>query len=81
MDKSTQTDFEDFLVKKNKSTQTDLNDFTTPIRKNKFIDLKDNNSIVELPLKKKRKRCSGCFPNFQPNQIAHMDEYGCLYNK
>ena len=23
-------------------------------------------------------RCSGCFPTFQPNQIAHMDPGGCM---
>ena len=23
--------------------------------------------------------CSGCFPEYQPNQMAHMDEGGCLY--
>ena len=28
---------------------------------------------------KKRKRCSGCYPNFQPNQLAHMELGGCLY--
>lgn len=24
-------------------------------------------------------RCPGCFPNFQPNQTAHMDPGGCMY--
>lgn len=24
--------------------------------------------------------CSGCYPIYQPNQIAHMDYGGCLYN-
>lgn len=24
-------------------------------------------------------RCPGCFPNFQPNQLAHMDPGGCMY--
>lgn len=80
INKSTQTDFEDFPVKINKSTQPDLSSFTTPSRKNKYIDLNVTSSIEELPLKKKRKRCSGCFPNFQQNQIAHMDEGGCLYS-
>jgi len=23
--------------------------------------------------------CSGCFPDYQPNQLAHMDIGGCLY--
>jgi Ring finger domain len=24
-------------------------------------------------------RCPGCFPNFQPNQMAHMERGGCMY--
>ena len=23
--------------------------------------------------------CSGCFPNYQPNQMAHMERGGCMY--
>lgn len=25
-------------------------------------------------------KCSGCFPHYQPNQLAHMEPYGCLYS-
>lgn len=24
-------------------------------------------------------KCSGCFPHYQPNQLAHMEPDGCLY--
>jgi hypothetical protein len=26
-----------------------------------------------------KKKCSGCYPTYQPNQLAHMDYGGCLY--
>ncbi len=25
--------------------------------------------------------CKGCYPDFQPNQLAHMDYGGCLYQE
>ena len=33
----------------------------------------------ETPLKKiKKSKCSGCFPDYQPNQLAHIGPNGCL---
>lgn len=29
----------------------------------------------------KKSCCSGCYPIFQPNQTAHMDPGGCLYEE
>jgi len=44
------------------------------------------NNLEENPLKKQKcldddddkKKCSGCYPKFQPNQLAHMEPGGCL---
>lgn len=44
-----------------------------------------NNSISYSKFKKQKKddkdkkKCSGCYPYFQPNQLAHMNPNGCLY--
>lgn len=42
-----------------------------------------NLSLKEDGLKfiEDRPTCSGCYPTYQCNQLAHMDYGGCLYNE
>jgi len=38
--------------------------------------LSEENNTPSEPFSK----CSGCYPKFQPNQLAHCeDKYGCMY--
>jgi hypothetical protein len=54
-------------------------------RKKQKIENNDSQSIKHIYLEdfvnsqQKKTKCPGCFPIFQPNQLAHMDKGGCLY--
>ena len=45
-----------------------------------FDYCKIHNKIIEKKnkIEKKIKYCQGCFPIFQPNQLAHIGHNGCL---
>lgn len=46
----------------------------------KEVDNKTNSKIIDKPNEKNQVECQGCIEN-QPNQLAHMDPYGCLGNQ
>ena len=52
----------------------------TPSKKISFEDTPLKDTISEdTPLKKRKiSKCSGCFPDYQPNQLAHTGPGGCL---
>ena len=59
-----------------------MNEEEQPRKKQKIDN--DSQSIKQIFLEdfvnsqQKKTKCPGCFPIFQPNQLAHMDKGGCL---
>ena len=68
----------DTPLKGTPSKDTPLKDTPSKDTPSKDTPSKDTPS-KDTPLKKiKISKCSGCFPDYQPNQLAHTGPGGCL---
>ena len=56
-------------------------DYPVVVNENIYDDLNSEPSCCYNDVEQgtRNNRCSGCFPLYQPNQMAHMDPGGCLW--